>query len=336
MADIEFDHSVAGDDPVQSFDMSKIINGAGALVSLALIAGLGWWGYHLLMRDVTGVPVVRALEGPMRIAPEDPGGASAQYQGLAVNNVAAVGEAEAPADRLVLAPKPTLLRPEDQTTQSLEALASTAEIQVPQSADTMAEPQDGIASPPAAKDAEPVQTPDQTPDQASVIEATLKQLTGDETGPTSGESPPGATMQASVDVVPTDTPGVTRSLWPLARPKGLSVPAAASVQPVSSAPDSTAPDNVPSLNPADIPAGTRLVQLGAFDSVEIAKAEWQKISDRFEDFMAGKKRVIEKAQSGGKVFYRLRAHGFEDLSDARRFCSALLAGKANCIPLTTR
>ncbi len=46
--------------------------------------------------------------------------------------------------------------------------------------------------------------------------------------------------------------------------------------------------------------------------------------------------MIQKAESGGRTFYRLRAMGFADLSDARRFCSALVAGNADCIPVTTR
>ena len=49
-----------------------------------------------------------------------------------------------------------------------------------------------------------------------------------------------------------------------------------------------------------------------------------------------KRRVIEKATSGGRTFYRLRAEGFADLPDARRFCAALVAEKADCIPVVTR
>jgi len=52
--------------------------------------------------------------------------------------------------------------------------------------------------------------------------------------------------------------------------------------------------------------------------------------------MSDKARVIQRAQSGGNVFYRLRVQGFDDLSDARQFCSALLAKQANCIPVVTR
>ena len=95
-------------------------------------------------------------------------------------------------------------------------------------------------------------------------------------------------------------------------------------------------DQVNSVAPDTIPTGTRLAQLGAFESEEVALKEWAVLSERFDDFMSEKSRVVQKAQSGGKVFYRLRAHGFVDLADARRFCSALMAGQANCIPVVTR
>ena len=47
-------------------------------------------------------------------------------------------------------------------------------------------------------------------------------------------------------------------------------------------------------------------------------------------------RVIEAAHSGGSVFYRLRAHGFNDERDARRFCAALIDQKMDCIPVLIR
>jgi hypothetical protein len=56
----------------------------------------------------------------------------------------------------------------------------------------------------------------------------------------------------------------------------------------------------------------------------------------FSVFLVGLSRVVQKATSGGRVFYRLRAMGFADLSDARRFCSALVAEGADCIPVVTR
>ena len=51
---------------------------------------------------------------------------------------------------------------------------------------------------------------------------------------------------------------------------------------------------------------------------------------------AGKAMVIQAAESGGRTFFRLRAHGFENEDDARRFCSALVAENASCIPVAHR
>jgi hypothetical protein len=52
--------------------------------------------------------------------------------------------------------------------------------------------------------------------------------------------------------------------------------------------------------------------------------------------MAGKQRVIQKASSGGRTFYRLRVMGFTDMSAARHFCAALVAANADCIPVVTK
>ena len=87
---------------------------------------------------------------------------------------------------------------------------------------------------------------------------------------------------------------------------------------------------------ASLPAGTRLVQLGAFDNEDQARGEWDRLAARFGDLMVGKSRVVQSAQSGGRTFYRLRAHGFDGEDDARRFCSALVAENAECIPVALR
>ena len=90
------------------------------------------------------------------------------------------------------------------------------------------------------------------------------------------------------------------------------------------------------LAPDQIPVGTALVQLGAFASPEIARSEWRRLSGKFSSFMAGRELVIQRAVNGGRIFYRLRAAGFSDLSDARRFCSTLKAAETDCVPVVTR
>jgi hypothetical protein len=78
------------------------------------------------------------------------------------------------------------------------------------------------------------------------------------------------------------------------------------------------------------------VQLGAFPTEAEAIAEWARVEGVFGEYMGDKRRVIQQAETGGTTFYRLRAMGFSDLSDARRFCAVLVAGEASCIPVVAR
>ena len=115
MADFSYDafDAEAGALPVPG-RFRRATNAAGAAVSVALMIGLTVWGYQLAVREARGVPVIPAEAGAMREAPVDPGGEQVAHQGLAVNTVAAVGEVAAPADRLMLAPRPVELSDLDQ------------------------------------------------------------------------------------------------------------------------------------------------------------------------------------------------------------------------------
>ncbi|MGR3661580.1 MAG: SPOR domain-containing protein [Paracoccaceae bacterium] len=327
MADIEYGESLGEVYPSQGFSLAGFTNFLGAVLSVTLIAGLAWWGYQLMVRDVSGVPVVQALKGPMRVAPDDPGGKSADYQGLAVNNIAAVGEAADPAEKLTLAPKPTALIDEDLSAGELEAMEIVSETSpegivaqeaiVAATTNSNAEADEPIAG-----------------DQATLIAAALQLAQEPEADTAAIIATPTEVEAIRTDVIPASVAGVSTSLVPQLRPATL----VASLQNPSVMTDATnsGDGTAASIDPASIATGTRLVQLGAFPSPELADAEWAKLNVKFEDFMKGKSQVIQRAQSGGKVFFRLRAYGFEDLSDARRFCSALLAEQANCIPVVTR
>ena len=307
----------------------------GAVASLALVVGIGVWGYKLVMRDVSGVPVVRAVEGPMRIQPEDPGGRPADHQGLAVNAVAATGATEDPADRLVLAPQPIELTEDDRPMSELAQLAeqdradqaepeggalSERTMAAYQSRDIdalVAELTDGVA---------PLEKLAGTDEQAAVAQASAPVIVQPEPLKPVEIAAVAAAPQPSAALL--KAPGVRVSLRPNLRPARFTPAAAPAVATSSAA--------VLEVSADSLPAGTRLAQLGAYESAEVARAEWDRIYGQFEDYLADKKRVIQRAESGGRTFYRLRAMGFDGLSDARRFCSALVAGNADCIPVTTR
>ena len=122
--------------------------------------------------------------------------------------------------------------------------------------------------------------------------------------------------------------GLGRSLRPRPRP--------ATLDPVAFAIASVTGARAEAVDPDTLPAGTHLAQIGALDSDEMARAEWTRLSRRLGDLLDGKRRVVEKAETGARTLYRLRVAGFADRADTRRFCSALQAEGADCIPVVTR
>ena len=254
---------------------AKFINVTGALVSLALIGGIAVWGYQTIMRDVSGIPVVQALDSPMRETPYAPGGRAAENQGLSVNAVAGSGGVAPPADRVILAPPPLELSLEDALPAGGRATVSGA-------------------------------------DRAQ--EAGLHLAVAREGLEPAAAAPAGT--------------GLGRSLRPRPRPDTL--------DPVAFAIASVTGARAKAVEPDSLPPGTHMAQIGALDSDEMARAEWTRLSRRLGDLLDGKRPVVEKAETGARAFYRLRAAGFADQADTRRFCSALQAEGADCIPVVTR
>jgi hypothetical protein len=93
--------------------LGRILNMGAVTLSVGLLLGTVAWGWRVVVRDVSGVPVVRALEGPTRIQPSDPEGETVDHQGLSVNQVQAEGTAGEIAERIRLAPDPGTLRDSD-------------------------------------------------------------------------------------------------------------------------------------------------------------------------------------------------------------------------------
>ncbi|MEO5614920.1 MAG: SPOR domain-containing protein [Cypionkella sp.] len=357
MADVdfdEFDGGYAEHEIASGYATGRaraMINLAGAACSIALVIGLGIWGYKLAVRDVSGIPVVRALEGPLRIAPDNPGGDVAMHQGLSVNAVAAAGTALPLPDKLTLAPKEVALTAEDQ--------AGTAELAQLPAADPLASGAEVVDVAPQAQaslapiEIDPVVMPEASASAAALdanslaVTAPLPATQEDAVAAAlaaalaDGQAAEGGLSEAEVATV-----DPVRSLRPKLRPASRSAAAVAAVEPVAAtaeaAPEAaaeipvTATAAVAEIDPTTIPAGTRLVQLGAFDDEASARAGWAKLQADFPDLLPGKAMVVQSAQSGGRTFYRLRAHGFADEDVARQFCAAMLAQNASCIPVAQK
>ncbi|MDE0969634.1 MAG: SPOR domain-containing protein [Octadecabacter sp.] len=323
------------------------VNIAAAMISLALIGGVGVWGYKLLMRDVTGVPVVRALVGEMRVSPENPGGEIANHMGLSVNSVSALGGAAEPEDRLVLAPSNVSLKAEDLNVISLDKVDEvTLDVQE-LLGDTFLkslltdeiQPSDKVL-----RETATLGTPID-PSVPLTIEDVLsfadQIATGGALITNLGDDVDLSTEIAvndialNFDIISDAVSGVRRSVRPKARDSSM-LAAIATLIPVDVNILDVAAPITGEVSTVVIPVGTKLVQLGAFDNANTAASEWVNVVQRFPDFFDDKEKIIQEALSGGRSFFRLRAMGFTDLSDARRFCSALSAEGAACIPVVVR
>jgi hypothetical protein len=293
--------------------LARLVNLAAAVTSVALLAGAAWWGYRLAVLDVSGLPVLRAAEGPMRVAPADPGGQIALHTGLAVNTVVATGRTEPVAERVVLAPPPATLAPEDVLPATVPAAAppaaalETAALAPPAPAETAA-PAEAAAAPLPATD------PDAAMDAAvaRALSGIALELAGTDGGPGLLRSPRPRLRPASAAAAADDALGLARVQTVAARLTA-------------------------ELDPAAIRPGTRLAQLGAFDDAATARAEWDRIAARLGGLMEGKSRILQPATSAGRDFVRLRAASFASEDDARRFCAAVEAAiGSRCIPVTQR
>lgn len=281
----------------ERFNPATYGNIVGAVISLAVFVGIVTWGAKTVLRDSSGVPVVRALEGPSRVAPEDPGGILVAHQGLTVNEV--VGSQISPAanDPLQLAPRPINLQAEDQPIQALATRESPAD-EVPASV---------VLPEPVMEGTEALIIDDTAERLAAMLATSTLQADVNE--------PPAAVIPASAGG------GLTQSLRPRLRPF---------VQVTRQQPRA-APVNIPV---GQIARGAPMAQLGAFGSSAIAQQAWADLSERHGDYLVGKPHVILRAEVSGGTIYRLRVHGFADQEDARRLCTALNRQNAECYSVT--
>lgn len=274
----------------------------GAISSVALVLGLGYWGYALAVRDVTGVPVMRAATGAMRIAPADPGGEQALNQGLTVNAVAALGTSAKSADTIMLAPMSVALQPDDLPVLPVES----------------ASPQDASTQTPAV--------------EPSAISATAVEATAVEPAPVlTQDSVDAAVAAALAEGSGTETASDTS---PVLRPMPRPVEGGGTT--VQADDTAVAASGLLETDANAIPTGAILAQFDAYETEDLARAKFSDLQQRFGGVMAGKSMVVQPVESNGRTIYRLRAYGLTSEDDARNFCAALQAEGTECVPVAQR
>lgn len=280
---------------------------AGAVVFVGLVAAMGLWSWRLGTRDATEVPIVRAMAGPTRVVPADPGGAVAANQGLEVNGVLA--GTKAPAPRAKAASEKPVLAEEDAAQAVLvvppppdfAAASGQAQVEVPVSA----EEETAVAALPDAA-------------AATSIQALVAEAQGEvrDDGVAAGDAVAGPR--------------------PMVRPVNLPRPVATATAVATPAVARPAADRAaaaPAQGTAAPAAGTRVVQLGAYDSEAITRSAWARLVANNRDLLGSKSLYVERATSNARVFYRLRVAGFSSAEETRVMCESLRARGIDCIPV---
>jgi len=290
-----------------NFKLNMIFYWTGAALSLSLLAGAIGWSYQLIVRDISQIPIVRAQLGPMRVAPDNPGGLTAANQGLSVTQLA-VNQKPLLSNEIHLAPAAEILNAENLALQITEDVKSNTDDERFEIKEVNAENVLNLT----------LLSNETEAGSGAKEEAVLSKV---------AFSQKKIEIENAVSLALSITSDPATSLTSL-RPK---------IRPMSFRQNSTTTKdqmvaNYPNFK---LPTGSAVVQLGAFDSKDLANSEWQRVEKLLGSILISKKMVVQKAESGGKIFYRLRASGFNDISDARQFCTAI-SDKVACIPVVTR
>ena len=290
-----------------NFKLNMIFYWTGAALSLSLMASAIGWSYQLIVRDINQIPIVRAQLGPLRVAPDNPGGLTAANQGLSVTQLA-VNETPLLSNEIHLAPAAEILNAENLALQITEEVKSNTDDETFEIKEVNAENNLNLT----------VLSNRTEADSGSNKEAVLSKV---------------AFSQKKMEIENAVSLALSITNDPAALPTSLRP----KIRPMSfRRNDKTTGDQIATNEPnSELPMGSAVVQLGAFESENLAKSEWQHFEKLLGSILISKKMVVQKAESGGKIFYRLRASGFDDISDARQFCTAI-SDKVACIPVVTR
>ena len=301
------DAALVGEEKQVNFQLNVIFYWTGAALSLFLTIGAISWSYQLIVRDINQIPIVRAQLGPLRVAPDDPGGLTAANQGLSVTQLA-VNEKPLLSNEIHLAPAAHILNAENLGLEVTEDVQSN-------------------------KDGGTFEIKEVNAENSINLRALSNEIESDKGLKETASFSKVAFSQKKIEIenavslalsIAGDSTASLTSLRPKIRPMIL-----------KKNKNKTGGQFVTNQTVFELTKGSAVVQLGAFDSKNLAKSEWQRFEKLLGSMLTSKKMIVQEAESGGKIFYRLRAAGFDDISSARQFCTAI-SDKVACIPVAMR
>ena len=283
----------------------------GAVISLNLILWAGYWTYNIISRDINGIPIVAAQPGPLRVAPDTPGGIEAENIELAVTKIASQ-ELPPNPKAVELAPGTEKLTPDDLTI--FQAIRQKKIIDRQAALNNQIHL--GVIEPNLSKEIsfEPVNTETNTANysitenQSELVAAALA-----------------LALKPSADNLIGNAVAQNKfkQIKPRPRPGSLLEVSVSTTETVMR----------PAL--ASVETGLAVVQFGTFATETVAFEEWDRLSKNLSVILDGRPKYVERIKRNGNEIYRLRLGGFVNIDDASRFCSAVIS-QENCVPVIAK
>ena len=283
----------------------------GAVISLNLILWAGYWTYNIISRDINGIPIVAAQPGPLRVAPDTPGGIEAENIELAVTKIASQ-ELPPNPKAVELAPSTEKLTPDDLTI--FQAIRQKKIIDRQAALNNQIHL--GVIEPNLSKEIslEPVNTVTNTANysitenQSELVAAALA-----------------LALKPSADnlIANAVAQNKFKQIKPRPRPGSLLEVSVSTTETVMR----------PAL--ASVETGLAVVQFGTFATETVAFEEWDRLSKNLSVILDGRPKYVERIKRNGNEIYRLRLGGFVNIDDASRFCSAVIS-QENCVPVIAK
>jgi cell division protein FtsN len=275
------------------------------LLVVAAFAGVVWLAYTQgVQRGRADAPrMLVAANGPVKVAPSNPGGVETPFKGLKIYQQPAPPEDE-DADSAPQPPTPKVSAPVT-ISQAPASLVAGMTVAAPAN-------NKGEGTPVVAR-------------TAAAASMKVKAPTGNENAGTPVMAPASAPETQSIANKP------PRSLLstPKSQPASILEPVTktAASAPVANPP--VAPVKSQAANPPP-DGGTVALQIGAYKSEDEANAAWRALQ-RSHPIVGGYQSEVRKVDLADKgVWYRLRLGRFANKSEAAAFCDKLRADGGNC------
>lgn len=282
-----------------------LLRGLMALGSVGVLVGVGWWSYGLAVRDPAEVPVIRALPEPIRERPARPERSDEEHA-RGIGEVQALGRVPPPGKEVVIERPVEIALP---ATTPQGRAGQPSPIASRSSATTHDVPPVEVPPPLAGEDAMAAFA---QADMHGAAPAVARKVDGEMAAPAAG---PGVEDQAAAPV--------EIAIRPRPRP-ATRTHIRSTAKPVREASANLA---------ARLTPGMAMVQLGAFASPAEAEAAWRRFQRSQGDLLRGRPHHVLEYVRGNKRYYRLRVSGFDNFSEATRFCKAYAARGGECIPV---